>query len=92
MLTNIFKLLAKLREGISKPEARITVEEYTITEPGDALRFQFRWYEDQLLTMSIIISSFETDRIRGEEEILIERLIADVNREILKKEKEKTHE
>lgn len=88
MLTQIFELLAKLREGISKPNARITVEEFGITEPGDAIRFQFRWYEAELWTLTWLLSRMEVERIRGGEDILVDGLIADVNREIQKKEGE----
>lgn len=79
MLSTIRNTLAKIREGISKPGARITVEEHDLLELGDALRFQFTWYGSELLRLSTIISRVEIDRIRGEEEIIIERLVRDVN-------------
>lgn len=82
MLTNIMNTLAQLREGITKPDARIIVEEHTLVEPGDAIQFQFIWYTNELLRLSTIISRVEIDRIRGEEEIIIERLIRDVNEKL----------
>lgn len=88
MLTQVFELLAKIREGISKPNARITVEEFNLVEPSDAIRFQFMWYEDKLWTLTWIVPRIDVEQIRGEEDIIIQRLIADVNREIQKKEGE----
>lgn len=92
MLTQIFELLAKLRDGISKPNARISVEEFDLVEPGDSIRFQFRWYESKLYTLTWILSRMDVEQIRGDEDILVERLIDDVNRTILKKEMENHNE
>lgn len=83
MLNNIFDILQRLREGITKQNARITVEEHDILEPGDGLRFQFIWYEDKKLTVSLVISREEINRTSWDESSLIDRIIRDVNTEIL---------
>lgn len=84
MLIKVLDLLQRLREGITKKQARITIEEYNILEPGDGLRFKFVWYEEKKLGVSFVISLKEIHRLSWDENILIDRIIRDVNTDVMR--------
>lgn len=81
-MIHIFDLLYAIRSKLAKPEAQITVE-LLDTEIGVGLRFQFLWYEDKRIKVSVFISKTEIDSIL-DDGFLIDRIISMVNNELKK--------
>lgn len=89
MLDSIFNLLDRIASGLEKPYARITVE---IHNMGDelGLKFQFLWYEDKIIKISVWTSKRTLNSAQSENTV-IKHIIDSANYEINKyyKEKEK---
>ena len=81
-MTHIFDLLDAIRSKLTKPDSRITVEIFDMGI-GEGLRFQFLWYEEKLIKVSVFISKTEIDSIL-DDDFLIDRIISMVNTEFEK--------
>lgn len=79
-MTRIFDLLDAIRSQIKKPHARITVEIFDMGI-GDGLRFQFLWYEDKLIKLSVFISKTEIESV-FDDGFLVKRVVTMVNAEL----------
>lgn len=80
MLKDVCLFLNTIKNGLIKPDARITVELSNMgTDIG--LKFQFLWYEDKVIKLNVFITSSMFGAV-FDESVISEYIIRFVNREL----------
>lgn len=84
MLTEIFELFKRVNAGISKTGGKISIDDFSLSKPTDAIRIRIIWYEEKVSSVQYVLRDIELESFSGEEEFLVDRIIGHINKELLK--------